>query len=312
MAELSSMPSVPKLYGQAVTKGAGTQVRGLLAGTPFAKLVGAPASKKSSAEGASTTTLPSEKFTVKGHKIDKQKLVNFQRLMKDTVREELPSVFLHAQAFPLGLHAMSQPDFPLSLVGMVHLSNEVDHRRTVSPDEELTVSAWVENPQAHFAGTQFDTISEIKVGEEIVWRGVSVYLCKGQFLLGKPERPEREEWDLEGLTATARWKYSSDVGREYAAVSGDFNPIHLSSVSAKATGMKGAIAHGMYSAARALAATAPHFEPYQWSVTFEAPVQLPATVSFEAHRSEDGSKTEFSAWNAKKQRRHFTGWVARR
>lgn len=312
MAELSTMPSVPKLYGQAVAKGATAQVRGLLEGTPLAKVLGAPVARKPSGESPEGAILPTERFKVARHKIDQQKLVNFQRLMKDTLRDELPSVFLHAQAFPLGLHAMSQPEFPLSLIGMVHLSNEVDHRRPVRPDEELTVSSWMENPQAHFAGTQFDVISQINVGEETVWRGVSVYLCKGQYLMGKPERPGREEWDLEGLIATARWKYGTDIGREYAAVSGDFNPIHLSAISAKAAGMKSAMAHGMYSAARALAATAPHFEGYKWSMSFESPVFLPATVSFESHSSEDGTKTEFSGWNAKKQRRHFSGWVARR
>ena len=45
-----------------------------------------------------------------------------------------------------------------------------------------------------------------------------------------------------------------DLGRRYAAVSGDRNPIHMHSLSAKALGFPGAIAHGMWTKARCLAA----------------------------------------------------------
>ena len=54
-------------------------------------------------------------------------------------------------------------------------------------------------------------------------------------------------------TPTGRWTLAGDVGRRYAAVSGDRNPIHLSALSAKALGFPRAIAHGMYTASRALA-----------------------------------------------------------
>lgn len=44
---------------------------------------------------------------------------------------------------------------------------------------------------------------------------------------------------------TALWQLGVDTGRAYASVSGDFNPIHLSVLSAKALGMRRSIAHGM-------------------------------------------------------------------
>ncbi|GAA2548751.1 acyl dehydratase [Neomicrococcus aestuarii] len=315
MAILSTMPSVPKLYAQAAAQGIGGSLKGALvkAFVPKNPLNRTPVVKPPVSAESAGVVLPEEKFTVQNHRVDREALVKYQRVMKDTVRDELPSVFLHAQTFPVALHAMSQPEFPLPLMGLVHLANEVDHRRTVRPDEELTVTAWTENPRAHFAGIQFNAVAEIAVGEDVVWRGVSTYLVKGQFLLGNPERPEREEIDLASQRATALWSLGAETGREYAAVSGDFNPIHLSSASAKVAGMKGAIAHGMYSAGRALAATAPHFEAYQWSITFEQPVFLPAKVSFESHAaSDEPGKSEFSGWNSKKQRRHFVGWIARR
>jgi acyl dehydratase len=59
--------------------------------------------------------------------------------------------------------------------------------------------------------------------------------------------------DFKAPDPTALWQLGVDTGRAYAAVSGDFNPIHLSVLSAKALGMRRSIAHGMYLASRALA-----------------------------------------------------------
>ena len=42
---------------------------------------------------------------------------------------------------------------------------------------------------------------------------------------------------------------NTDTGRRYAAISGDYNPIHLSTISAKMFGFKTAIAHGMWTLA---------------------------------------------------------------
>ena len=68
-------------------------------------------------------------------------------------------------------------------------------------------------------------------------------------------------------------------GRAYAAVAGDVNPIHLHALTAKAMGFPRAIAHGMWTYARALAvlgpATAGPSRSHAW---FGKPVLLPSTV----------------------------------
>ena len=45
-----------------------------------------------------------------------------------------------------------------------------------------------------------------------------------------------------------------DIGRRYGAVSGDRNPIHLYPLTARLFGFRRAIAHGMWTKARCLAA----------------------------------------------------------
>ena len=75
----------------------------------------------------------------------------------------------------------------------------------------------------------------------------------------------------------------------YARVSGDFNPIHLDDRAARFFGLRGAIAHGMWSLARSLAQR-PVDAPSAESVLhtqFLTPVQLPARVNIKRW-SEEG------------------------
>ena len=109
-------------------------------------------------------------------------------------------------------------------------------------------------------------------------------------------------------TPTGRWTLAGDAGRRYAAVSGDRNPIHLSALSAKAFGFPRAIAHGMYTAARALADVgAGRGDAYDWTVEFVKPVLLPGTVTVRIARSSEGFA--FAGWDARTGKPHLTGSV---
>lgn len=70
----------------------------------------------------------------------------------------------------------------------------------------------------------------------------------------------------------------SDAGRRYAAVSGDVNPIHLYPLTARAAGMPGPIAHGMWTFARSVAALGHTSSAATARVWFERPVRVPSTV----------------------------------
>ena len=78
---------------------------------------------------------------------------------------------------------------------------------------------------------------------------------------------------------TAHWRVPGDLGRRYAAVSGDRNPIHLHALSAKAFGFPRAIAHGMWTKARCLAALRLP-DALTAEVRFKQPILLPSTVTF--------------------------------
>ncbi|GAA3695230.1 MaoC/PaaZ C-terminal domain-containing protein [Zhihengliuella alba] len=280
------------------------------------------------ARPAGRLELPHVAHRVPEVRADRSGLARYQRLMGDTLRETLPSVFVHGLAFPVAMGLLVSDDFPLPLLGMVHLRNRGEHRRQIGVDEALTVTAWAENLRPHFAGTQVDVVAEVSApgphadasgadggaGADVVWRGVSTYLAKGVDAPGavRPERQARAEF--EAPTRTGQWRLPTDTGRRFAEVLGDWNPIHLSSLTAKALGMKRHLAHGMYSAGRALATTAPVEHGYTWSIEFDAPVFLPATVQFAVAeaREEGPGALGFTGFKRGASRPYFTGSVVPR
>ena len=86
-----------------------------------------------------------------------------------------------------------------------------------------------------------------------------------------------------------------DIGRRYGAVSGDRNPIHLHPLSARLFGFKQAIAHGMWTKARCLAALEGRLpEAVTVDVRFKKPLFIPGRVEFSAR--ENGTGWDFAVW----------------
>ena len=100
--------------------------------------------------------------------------------------------------------------------------------------------------------------------------------------------------------ASAEWKLDGDLGRRYAGVSGDRNPIHMHSLTAKPLGFPAAIAHGMWTKARCLAALESRLpDAFAVEVRFRKPILLPARVEFASAR--EGEEIVFAVRDAKKR-----------
>jgi hypothetical protein len=297
---LGELPSLSKLYVNAAATAARRRVLGSSTGQ---------------------ATLPTVSHEVRDVQADVANLTAYQHLLGETASDILPAGFVHALAFPVSMSVMNRDDFPLPLLGMIHLRNHVEQRVPIQFTEALDIRSWSENLSGHRAGTQVDVIAEVRSSSssELLWRGVSTYLAKGVFLPGidKPGNPSStgDNSDFSPPDPTALWQLDLDIGRNYAAVSGDFNPIHLSVLSAKALGLRGSIAHGMYLASRALAdvgSVKP--DAFTWEVRFEAPVFLPARVALDIStiQADTGAwqRSDYVAWNPRSGRRHFRGSVA--
>lgn len=241
--------------------------------------------------GSSSDTLPDVRYSRAGIRVAVDDLVDYAHVCRFPVGGLLPPTYPHLVAFPLQMAVMSGHGFPLPLLGAVHVENRIEVVLGIGVDEPLDVSVWAADLRPHRRGRQVDLVSEVSVRGDVVWRGTSTYLARGA---EHPEAPSSEPPStaaLERVKAGPLWRLGEGTGRAYAAVSGDWNPIHVHALTARPLGFPSAIAHGMYSYARALASLGPKLPESGLTsrVWFRKPVRLPSTVrlrtAFEASRA---------------------------
>jgi len=206
--------------------------------------------------------------------VDREALAAYDRVCGFRLRDELPATYPHVLAFPLAMDLMSSASFPFSPLGLVHVGNRIEQLRPLRADEPLELRVWAEGLATHERGRQFEVLGEAAVDGEVVWRDRSTYLHREQGG-GSAERSASPP------APSAVWHVPGDIGRRYARVSGDANPIHLHPLTAKALGQPTAIAHGMWTKARCLAALEGSLpEAFAVDVRFKLPLRLPARAAF--------------------------------
>ena len=236
--------------------------------------------------------LPETVLELPGQRIDPGALADYAHVCGFRVGGAVPPTYPHMLAFGLQMRLMTDRAFPLPAPGMVHLRNVITQRRPIALDDVLTVRVWAERLVAHPKGAQVDLVSEVVAdGVETVWDSRSTYFVRGA-TAPDPEDDDpapAEPSPSVGNRPHAVWKVPGDIGRRYASVSGDVNPIHLNGLAAKAFGMPGAIAHGMWTKARVLAALdGRHGPAFTVDAVFKAPVRQPSTVHLFTHPHGDG------------------------
>jgi len=235
---------------------------------------------------------------------DADRLAAYARVCAFTLRGTLPATYPHVLAFPLHMELMTAGDFPFAAMGLVHLRNRIEQRRPIAIGETLGLRVRVADLEPHPKGRTFSILTEARVGEQLVWNGVSTILHRGG---GSGERDGRDE-EASAPEGVAQWRLPGDLGRRYASVSGDRNPIHLHPLTARALGFPRAIAHGMWTKARCLAALESRLpDAYAVDVRFRRPILLPSTVAFGSEQ--DGRRIRFAVRAVRGEDRHLDGAV---
>jgi MaoC like domain len=245
--------------------------------------------------------------------VDPDRLAAYDRACGFGLSDTLPPTYPHMLAFPMHLKLMTDGRFPVAAMGLVHVANAITVHRPVGLSERLSLRVWATPLAPHPRGRQFTIRTEARVGQELVWEESSTNLSRGgsgsRDDVAKPDEPPSSE----DLPATATWRLKGDLGRRYGSVSGDLNPIHVHPLSARVFGFSAAIAHGMWTKARALAALATELpSAYSVQVAFRKPILLPATVQFAeaAGRAGGGVSTiAFGVRDAKRGTVHLDGLV---
>jgi acyl dehydratase len=239
---------------------------------------------------------------------DPAEVAAYAKVCGFALRDQLPPTYPHMLAFPLHMAVMSDGSFPFGAVGLVHVENSIAQKRPIGIDEEMTIRVRPTKLQPHPKGKTFSLETEVLVDGEVVWESTSTMLRRGGSNGDAPKQEKSFESLPADAPASAEWKLDGALGRRYAGVSGDRNPIHMHSLTAKPLGFPGAIAHGMWSKARALAQLENRLpDAFEAEVRFRKPILLPARVEFASQ--DEGEEILFAVRNAKKGTPHLDGRV---
>jgi len=253
--------------------------------------------------------MPVLERSASGVRVDPAELAAYDRVCGFTLRDVLPATYLHIKAFPMHMQLMTDGRFPFPAVGLVHLSNRITVHRPALVSEVFDLVVRTTPIEPHPKGRTFALVSTASVDGELVWEDQSVMLRRGGGSAdagnggregGGSGAPGEEEHSAsaertESDAPPVEWRLAGDLGRRYASVSGDRNPIHMHALSARLFGFPQAIAHGMWTKARCLAALEARLpEAYTVDVSFRKPIPLPSRVTFSA---DDGRFAVRSAKN---------------
>jgi acyl dehydratase len=207
----------------------------------------------------------------------------------------LPLTYCYLLAQRAHLATMLGAAFPFRLVGAIHVDNSLSAGTGMAPDGpfELDTVVRVAPPAPNGA---VHALLDTRATRD----GGLVFACSSTYLVVRGRRggrpagsapataPDKPAPDQPGLVAIAEWRLSSASGRDYAALSGDWNPIHLWPWSARLMGLKQPIIHGMHTLGRVCAELerAGGRPLSQLGGRFRAPVELGRSLALAASLEE--------------------------
>ncbi|GAB3037804.1 MaoC family dehydratase [Bowmanella dokdonensis] len=246
--------------------------------------------------------LPKVVMRCEGVRAGSEKLQQYHQLTGWGNALQVHPAWPHCLALPLQLGMLSDKDFPFKVMGMVHMENRINQFRPILPDESLDIVCRFGELKKHRLGWQFSLLTEARSAGEIIWQGDSRSLVRA----GEPSSMRLAAKPAD-LPTGETWSLAADLGRQYARVSGDYNPIHLYPWSARLFGFKLPIVHGMWSKARCISAISSSLpDRFSLQVSFRKPVFLPARVSFH-HQPEKAGQGAFTLGSADGSLLHLSG-----
>jgi acyl dehydratase len=238
--------------------------------------------------------------------VEASKVADYAKVCGFTPAQGVPMLFPHLEAFPLAMMLFGSSHFPWPGMGLVHLANRAKQYQRINVGDELRIEMQTGELFAHKKGQVFTLHARALRQGQLVWDSTWTLLSMA---VKQPQGPAyvSELADETALAHQADFMAPGGLGRRYGAVSGDINPIHMTNITAKLMGFKQAIAHGMWTKARAMAMLMPK-EPVdqaEVNVEFKNPLFLPARIALWANR--DDHRGLFEVRNAKGDKTHLRG-----
>lgn len=247
--------------------------------------------------------------------------------------------YLQVLTLPMQLEMMTNKPFPFRPMGLVHLANHIEVNYLPEQNAELLLQTSCNGLTWHKNGWVFALLSEGFVNGKLAISATSYYLSRQRHAQTNKNSDLTSKVNIDGANSktevtqinasemltvnellppfdiSCEMNFPLGIGRQYARVSGDFNPIHLTRWTAKLMGFKQAIAHGMYSKALCISAVlkqemenrkgALTQTPMQFSTQFIQPIYLPTRCELNVKREGDHVDFSLTSKSRSKTREHL-------
>jgi hypothetical protein len=251
--------------------------------------------------------LPTRTLTVHDVPIDRANVAAYAAVTGLRYGDTVPLTYPFAATFPTVMSLVTGFDFPFAAMGSIHTENRITQYRPIAVTDTVGIAVHAENLREHRKGLLVDLVTEVSVGNDVAWRQVTTFLHQQRTSLSdQPKPPPQKQPKLPPPNVILR--ITPGEIRRYARVGGDHNPIHTSPIGARLFGFPNVIAHGMFSAAAALANLEARIpDAVTYSVRFAKPVVLPASAGLYIDQVEGG--WDLSLRNVAKGYPHLSGTV---
>jgi len=206
----------------------------------------------------------------------------------------LPLPYPHILAAPLHYAVLNHKAFPVKLLGLVHVKNSITQYRPIALQENMDIECFIEGFDEVPNGQVFHMQTHIHIEDELVWEETCSFLARKKAKGKKTKKKKNTENMSQIDSKITSWEVPGNMGRRFAKVSGDVNPIHLSNLTAKMFGFKKAIVHGVWSMSRTMAELETLLskddsqKAHKLEVEFKLPVFLPTWVTLQTQDQSNG------------------------
>lgn len=215
----------------------------------------------------------------------------------------LPPLYPAVWEGALVLELLATGGLPFPRAGLVHLGGETVHIRPMEVGEQVRCRAELDRVEPAGGGLRVTVRCRNwdSKGRLCTEDSIDVLLRTGSDSAARATRrpaPDEPEGEWEALR---EWKLGAGHGRRYALASGDYNPIHLWSWTARPFGFRRPILHGFCTTAmvaHALIAERLSGAPSalrRLEVSFRSPLSLPARVTLLVSPSGGGGRFRVTA-----------------
>ncbi|NRA61806.1 MAG: hypothetical protein HRU25_13020 [Psychrobium sp.] len=231
------------------------------------------------------SVLPEISCQLNGISVNRPQVAEFNQLCQLTQPDKVTASFVFILAAPAITSIILHPRFPFKALGSIHLSNNITQLSAIAIDEQLNFSVHLTELEQQAKGKAVTFFIEATRQGELVW------CCNTKVLFfgGGHGKKNYHSATNNHLKSRETWSLPSNLGRKFAANTGDRNPIHLWAFTAKLFGFKQHIIHGMWSNARIEAALAHLLPPvFKLNLEFKRAITLPNEVIFNYQQSKNG------------------------